>query len=91
MLVVVVLLPIVIMVVTCLLERFEAHAVTEKPTPRVRRPLPAASPAEPAEPAEPAAPALALVPGADAGAGEDRPETVTPQAAPAPGALRRAS
>lgn len=66
MLVVVVLLPIVLMVVACLLERFEAHAVAEKPAPRVRRPLAI----------EPSAPSLTLVPGED----EDGEVAPTPAA-----------
>jgi hypothetical protein len=62
MVAVVVLVPIVLMAVACLLERFEARAVAPRPQVRSRRPVPAA---EIAEPAEPAVPALALVHGDD--------------------------
>ena len=75
MLAVVVLLPIVLMVVACLLERFEAHAVVGKPAPRARRPLAI----------EPPAPSLTLVPGAD----DD--EEPGPTAATSPARLRAAS
>lgn len=47
----VLLVPILLMVVACLLERFESHAVSEKQSPRIR----------PSRPTGP--PALALVPG----------------------------
>jgi hypothetical protein len=60
MVAVVVLVPIVLMAVACLLERFEARAVAPRPQVRSRRPVPAA------EIAEPAVPALALVHGDDA-------------------------
>ena len=58
MLVVVVLVPIVLMVMACLLERFEAHTTRVRPATRTRRPVPGT-----ATTGEPAAPALALVPG----------------------------
>lgn len=80
MLAVVVLVPIAIMVIACLLERFEAHAVVGKAAPRARRPLAI----------EPPAPSLTLVPGED----EDDAsrETPDPPGAPgAPAALRTAS
>ncbi|MEJ2862665.1 hypothetical protein [Actinomycetospora flava] len=78
MLAVVVLLPIVLMVVACLLERFEAHAVVGKPAPRVRRPLAI----------EPPAPSLTLVPGDD----EDDEDGEAAEKAPAaPTPLRAAS
>jgi hypothetical protein len=60
MVAVVVLVPIVLMAVACLLERFEARAVAPRPQVRSRRPVPAAAPAEPA------VPALALVHADDA-------------------------
>jgi hypothetical protein len=63
MVAVVVLVPIVLMAVACLLERFEARAVAPRPQVRSRRPVPTAAPAEPAEPA---VPALALVHADDA-------------------------
>jgi hypothetical protein len=89
MLAVVVLLPILIIVAACLLERLEARTVAE-PAPRIRRPLPAASPAEPAaEPAVPVAPTLALVTGADEG-GAGTATAIADRDADA-GALRRAS
>lgn len=69
MLAVVLLLPIAIMIIACLLERFEAHAVVGKPAPRVRRPRAIAPPV----------PSLTLVQGAD----EDADEPVAP--APASG------
>ena len=86
MLVVVVLLPIVLILVACLLERFEAHAIAEKPAPRVRRPLPASATTGSTVPATPT---LALVPGADEGTVEGKVETVDHAAAAS--ALRRAS
>jgi hypothetical protein len=77
MVAVVVLVPIVLMAVACLLERFEARAVAPRPQVRSRRPVPAA---EIAEPAEPAVPALALVHGDDEDAAryraDDDPVTV---------------
>jgi hypothetical protein len=84
MLAVVLLLPIVIMVVACLLERFEAHAVADRPAPRVRRPLAI----------EPSAPSLTLVPGEDGDGAVEIPaaSVAAPVAAPAaPAALRAAS
>jgi hypothetical protein len=59
MVAVVVLVPIVLMAVACLLERFEARAVAPRPQVRSRRPVPTRTPGEPA------APALALVHGED--------------------------
>ncbi|GLZ46022.1 hypothetical protein Acsp06_22070 [Actinomycetospora sp. NBRC 106375] len=58
MLAVVVLLPIVLMIGACLLERFEAHATHVRPEGRAHTPRPA-TPAPSATPV----PALALVPG----------------------------
>ncbi|GAA4928361.1 hypothetical protein [Actinomycetospora succinea] len=82
MLAVVLLLPIVIMVVACLLERFEAHAVVGKPAPRVRRPLAI----------EPPAPSLTLVPGADEDDTEDSADDSREDESLAPATgLRKAS
>ncbi|MEJ2888692.1 hypothetical protein [Actinomycetospora aeridis] len=77
MLAVVLLLPIVIMVVACLLERFEAHATYVRPAERVRTPLPGGS----------ATPALELV-ASSHGTVTDIPAA---PAAGAPRELRRAS
>ena len=72
----VILLPIAIMIVACLLERFESTAL---PTPRpARRPRPLMRPAPPT-------PRLALVPDVD-----DTPapgETPAPDAVPSPDAV----
>ncbi|MHC1557946.1 hypothetical protein ACR9E3_03270 [Actinomycetospora sp. C-140] len=70
MLAVVVLVPIVLMIAACLLERFEAHATHVRPEVRARTPRPA-SPAPGTTPG----PALALVPGTD------QPGTDAPAAA----------
>jgi hypothetical protein len=64
MLAVVILLPITIMLMACLLERFEAHATR----------MPATTPPRPAGrrlPSAPTGPSLALVPGSAAGAARE--------------------
>jgi hypothetical protein len=65
MLAVVVVLPIVLMISACLLERFEAHATRVRPTTPVRRPATvqrAESTQSTQSASAPAAPALSLVP-----------------------------
>lgn len=64
MVAVVVVLPIVLMVLTCLLERFEARTTGLAPRSPARRPARAERTGA-AVTSAPAAPALALVPGTD--------------------------
>lgn len=66
----VILVPITIMVLACLLERFEAHTTDVRPRVRIRRPAATESAAtesapSDAAPSAPTAVALALVPGTD--------------------------
>lgn len=62
MLAVVVVLPIVLMISACLLERFEAHATRVRPTTPVRRPATVQRAESTQSASAPAAPALSLVP-----------------------------
>lgn len=83
MLVVVVLVPIVLMVMACLLERFEAHTTHVRPSARTRRPVPGTATTDGS-----AAPPLALVPGDGTPDVHEpaTPEPATPEpATPEPG------